>query len=157
MINYQDYFKKNLELLKSEGNYRIFADLEKAMQEEMLLSTLREMATIEEDFPKMVEAWRSGDEEALGAIILDSMKTFPELRKDVLDRRNQRWVKQISAFIKEDKTFMVVVGAGHMVGKRGLLRLFAGFDQAQRKDRFHRNIDFPPHANRFERVTAECF
>ncbi len=102
----------------------IFADLEKAMQEEMLLSTLREMATIEEDFPKMVEAWRSGDEEALGAIILDSMKTFPELRKDVLDRRNQRWVKQISAFIKEDKTFMVVVGAGHMVGKRGLLRLF---------------------------------
>ncbi len=29
MINYQDYFKKNLELLKSEGNYRIFADLEK--------------------------------------------------------------------------------------------------------------------------------
>ncbi len=29
MINYLDFFKKGLEILKSEGNYRIFADLEK--------------------------------------------------------------------------------------------------------------------------------
>ena len=102
----------------------IFAGLEKAMQEKMLLSTLHEMATLEEDFPRMVEAWRTGDEEAVGKIILESMKTVPELRRDVLDRRNQRWVKQISAFMKEDKTFMVVVGTGHMAGKKGLLKLF---------------------------------
>ena len=29
MINYLEYFKKNLKNLKEEGNYRIFADLEK--------------------------------------------------------------------------------------------------------------------------------
>ena len=102
----------------------IFADLDKNMQEQMLLNTLSEIASMEEDFPKMVGAWRRGDEKALGAIILESLKTFPELRKDLLDRRNQRWVKQVSAFIKEEKTFMVVVGAGHMVGKKGLLQLF---------------------------------
>ena len=102
----------------------IFAGLGKEIQEKMLLSTLSEMATLEEDFPRMVEAWRSGDEEAVGRIILESMKTVPELRRDVLDRRNQRWVKQISAIIKEGKTFMVVVGTGHMVGKKGLLKLF---------------------------------
>jgi uncharacterized protein YbaP (TraB family) len=101
----------------------IFAGLEKAMQEKMLLSTLRDMASLEEDFPRMVAAWRSGDEEAIGKIVLESMKTVPELRRNVLDRRNQRWVKQISAFMKEDKTFMVVVGTGHMAGKKGLLKL----------------------------------
>jgi hypothetical protein len=101
----------------------IFAGLEKAMQEKMLLSTLRDMASLEEDFPRMVAAWRSGDEEAVGKIVLESMKTVPELRRNVLDRRNQRWVKQISAFMKENKTFMVVVGTGHMAGKKGLLKL----------------------------------
>ncbi|MCP4847398.1 MAG: TraB/GumN family protein [Verrucomicrobiaceae bacterium] len=102
----------------------IFAGVEKEIQEKMLLSTLSEMATLDEDFPRMVEAWRSGDVDAVGRIILESMKTVPELRRNVLDRRNQRWVKQISEIIKEGKTFMVVVGTGHMAGKKGLLKLF---------------------------------
>lgn len=108
----------------TEFQIGIFAGMEKDTQEKMLLSTLREMATIEDDFPRMVEAWRRGDEEAIGKILLESMNAVPGLRRDVLDRRNQRWVKQISAFMKGDQTFMVVVGTGHMVGKKGLLKLF---------------------------------
>jgi len=107
----------------TEFQIGIFAGMEKDMQEKMLLSTLREMATIEDDFPRMAEAWRTGEEEVVGRIILESMNAVPGLRRDVLDKRNQRWVKQISAFMKGDKTFMVVVGTGHMVGKKGLLRL----------------------------------
>ncbi|MFP6874256.1 MAG: TraB/GumN family protein [Verrucomicrobiales bacterium] len=108
----------------TEFQIGIFAGLDKDMQEKMLVSTLREMATIEDDFPRMVEAWRTGDEEAVGKIVLESMNAVPGLRRDVLDRRNQRWVRQISAFMKGDQTFMVVVGTGHMVGKKGLLKLF---------------------------------
>ena len=29
MTNYKEFFKNNLDNLKNEGNYRIFADLEK--------------------------------------------------------------------------------------------------------------------------------
>ena len=37
--------------------------------------------------------------------------------------RNQRWLPQIEALLKEDQNCMVVVGALHLVGQGGLLEL----------------------------------
>jgi len=37
--------------------------------------------------------------------------------------RNQRWLPQIEALLKENQNSMVVVGALHLVGTGGLLEL----------------------------------
>jgi uncharacterized protein YbaP (TraB family) len=38
----------------------------------------------------------------------------------LLDDRNQAWVVQIEKMLDEDATFLVTVGAGHLVGPTGV-------------------------------------
>ena len=38
----------------------------------------------------------------------------------LLDDRNQRWVPQIEAMLKEKHIFFITVGAGHLTGPKGV-------------------------------------
>ena len=75
------------------------------------------------DFPKMVKAWREGDDATVGKMIDDSMPGSPQFRKELLDNRNENWAKKIKEYIKGDKDIMVIVGAAHLVGEKGLIEL----------------------------------
>jgi len=107
----------------TEFQIGLFAKLNKEEQEKMLGSTLKDMATVETDFPKMVKAWREGDDATVGKMIDDSMSGSPQFRKELLDNRNENWAKKIKEYIKGDKDIMVIVGAAHLVGEKGLIEL----------------------------------
>ena len=47
----------------------------------------------------------------------------PEFRKELLDKRNQNWAVKINEFMKGDRDKMVIVGAAHLVGDKGLVKL----------------------------------
>ena len=110
----------------TEFQIGLFAKLNKEDQEKMLGSTLKDMATVETDFPKMVKAWREGDDVTLENMINDSMSGSSQFRKELLDNRNENWVKKINEYIKGDKDIMVIVGAAHLVGEKGLIQLLKG-------------------------------
>ena len=55
MIDYQKYFKKNLDSLKIEGNYRVFADLEK------LAGNFPQALNYKDDSVSEVTVWCSND------------------------------------------------------------------------------------------------
>ena len=110
----------------TEFQIGLFAKLNKEEQEKMLGSTLKDMANVETDFPKMVKAWREGDDVTLEKMINDSMSGSPQFRKELLDNRNENWVKKINGYMKGDKDIMVIVGAAHLVGEKGLIELLKG-------------------------------
>jgi hypothetical protein len=110
----------------TEFQIDLFAKLNKDEQEKMLGSTLKDMASVETDFPKMVKAWREGDDATVEMMIDDSMSGTPQFRKALLDNRNENWAKKINEYLKGDKDIMVIVGAAHLVGEKGLIKLLKG-------------------------------
>ncbi len=69
MINYSEIFKKNLDKLKSEGNYRVFADLEK------LAGNFPQALNYKDNSVSEVTVWCSNDYLGMSQnqVVLDSM------------------------------------------------------------------------------------
>jgi uncharacterized protein YbaP (TraB family) len=74
----------------------------------------------------MINAWRSGDAEALSDLFVASMREeAPALYDSLLLSRNLRWLPEIEALLTDSPTEFVLVGAAHLVGEQGLLQLLA--------------------------------
>jgi uncharacterized protein YbaP (TraB family) len=80
-----------------------------------------------DDMPSMVDelyaAWRSGDVRRLDEFLLEGYRETPKLYDDLVDRRNRNWVPQLKALLERGEDTLVVVGALHLVGERGLIAL----------------------------------
>jgi uncharacterized protein YbaP (TraB family) len=48
---------------------------------------------------------------------------MPRLYDDLVDRRNRNWVPRLKALLARTDDTLVVVGALHLVGDRGLIAL----------------------------------
>jgi uncharacterized protein YbaP (TraB family) len=51
------------------------------------------------------------------------MREYPQLYSKLILERNQRWLPQIEAMIKQGDNALIVVGAAHLVGKDGVIQL----------------------------------
>ncbi len=110
----------------AEFQMDIFNHLTLAQQEMFLRQSLLEMELLDKAVEDMVRAWNSGDVDLGEKLFLDSIRAFPELKEQVLDRRNRRWLPQIEQFLKQDDDILVVVGTAHVVGKQGVVELLKG-------------------------------
>lgn len=97
-----------------------FDNMSPKMQEAFLQETLKEWDVIEKDLNDMVQAWATGDAEALAGKLFDGFKSYPEIYNTLITERNNNWLTQISKFLLQDQTHLIIVGAGHMVGAEGL-------------------------------------
>jgi len=72
-------------------------------------------------FPDIVRAWSAGDQDKLSALTIESMASDPETRKRLVDDRNKAWIAPITHMLdSESGTFLVTVGALHMLGPEGV-------------------------------------
>ena len=56
--------------------------------------------------------------------LLDSFDEFPELFDELVDQRNQAWDRQLTEILRHGvKDYMVIVGALHLLGERGVIEL----------------------------------
>ncbi len=90
------------------------------LQAEMLLQSLEEAGEVEEVIQPLVEAWRDGDEEGLEERLGEDFDEYPELAEVLIFKRNERWAGQVSEMLDGSDDVLVVVGAMHLVGERGL-------------------------------------
>jgi uncharacterized protein YbaP (TraB family) len=97
--------------------------LSKRDQESLLLQSLKEATALEGNVNEIVQSWWKGDVVGLEKLLLRGMREFPEVHRKVFEERNRRWLRQMETLIAEGRDTMVVVGAGHLVGKDGLLEL----------------------------------
>lgn len=90
-------------------------------QNDFLEETLKEWDVLEGDLNSIVQAWSRGEPDTLAAKLFEGLKAYPEVYFSLITERNRNWLPQIEKFLLADKTHLVVVGAGHMVGAEGLI------------------------------------
>jgi len=92
-------------------------------QESMLLQTLKEMDFLEDGVGRIISAWKFGDVAAMEELMLASMRDYPEIQQKLLTDRNRRWLPQLEQFLVASDRVLVVVGAAHLVGTKGVIEL----------------------------------
>jgi uncharacterized protein YbaP (TraB family) len=94
-----------------------------AAQEIALAHTLKIFDEIPQRFEAIGRAWSAGDVDALEALTLELAKEHPEVNKALITVRNENWLPEIEAYINSDRSHLIVVGVGHLVGETGIVRM----------------------------------
>jgi len=93
-------------------------------EDEFLTARLSQMVGFETMIKALITAWRSGDTQALEAIVITPMlKDDPQSLKDLINDRNQNWLPKIEAMFGDLNTEFVLVGVGHLIGKNSVIQL----------------------------------
>ena len=87
----------------------------------------------EAEVDRMIQAWKTGNKEELMNILDSSRYEYPEFEgmyEKIIDERNDNMTEKIEEWLKEDKTIFIVVGAGHVIGEKGIV------NQLKNKDKY---------------------
>lgn len=114
---------KGLETLEEQLGY--LDGLSMQSQREMLLATLKESAELGEIMDEVILAWRHGDIEFLESELLESFAEQEELNRILVTDRNARWVDHIDTLLDDDDDYLIIVGALHLVGDKGVPKSLA--------------------------------
>lgn len=96
--------------------------LSRADQEQMLMDgTPPEQAA--KDLATIRDAWAAGNASALDSLLNRHLDKAPSLRNALLTSRNRNWLPKLDSLITGKDDALVVVGAGHLVGKDGVIEL----------------------------------
>jgi uncharacterized protein YbaP (TraB family) len=98
-------------------------DLSERDQETMLRQSLKEMDLLDKGLEQIVRAWSTGDVQSLEALLLNSMREYPAVYQRIIVDRNRRWLPEIEKIIEQGESTLIIVGAGHLVGKDGVVEL----------------------------------
>jgi uncharacterized protein YbaP (TraB family) len=106
-----------------------FADLPEAVQIDFLMQGVRELGEESDTLDGMIKAWAAGDIDRLNEIMIEGdLGEMPEVYGGLLVNRNARWVPQLDQLIKsEPGTFLIAVGAAHLIGKDSVLEMLKPF------------------------------
>lgn len=120
--------KRVLELETAERQLAALTGGSEAEQIEQLRVTLQlvERGQMKPYFDRMRTAWQTGDMAALDAVMSETMSGDSSWREALLDRRNEEMVVTMAQWLARGETVFAVVGAGHMIGEKGLPALLAG-------------------------------
>jgi uncharacterized protein YbaP (TraB family) len=90
-------------------------------QQAMLSQTLEELTGADEAMTEMVAAWRDGRLDALSEELLDDFDEFPGLYDALVTDRNTAWVAALEDMLDDGRSYLVVVGALHLVGRDSVI------------------------------------
>ena len=102
----------------------LFSTFSDELQDQLLLTTLLDAQKGKELLQRTLDAWRSGDTEAMEAAITAETHEHPSLEpvmEKLFYERNDTMTQQIDKFLQTPKVYFVAIGAGHLVGQRGIL------------------------------------
>jgi len=69
------------------------------------------------------DAWSAGNGAALDSLLNNGMKDSPGVFAALITNRNRSWIPKLESLLKRKDDALVVVGAGHLVGKEGVVEL----------------------------------
>lgn len=102
-----------------------FDQLSPRLQEDMLVSSMKELDTQVGNVRELAQQWAAGDVKALEASLLVSFEGSRELYDRLLVERNHNWVPHVETCLQQNAGCFIVVGAAHLVGPDGLPTLLA--------------------------------
>jgi hypothetical protein len=81
---------------------------------------LRELKSNNLNMGSLIDAWAHGDQKALEHITNAGFKGHADIEKTLLTDRNENWVGQLEKMLAEPHTYFITVGAGHLLGPKGV-------------------------------------
>jgi len=105
----------------AEYQMDLLGGMDDALQEQLLLQSLKELANMEAYVGVFVDAWKTGDTKTLETQSMKSYAEFPEIHDILLTQRNKNWMPKIDRLSKLNENTMIIVGAAHLVGKDGII------------------------------------
>jgi uncharacterized protein YbaP (TraB family) len=100
-----------------------FDELTPPQQDKMLAQTLEELGTADDTVSVLAAAWKRGDVATVERVALEDLRADAEMYQRLLVDRNRAWIPKIEALFNRPGRALVVVGAAHLVGPDGLLRM----------------------------------
>jgi uncharacterized protein YbaP (TraB family) len=103
------------------------------IQEAMLWDALNRSPEFDRATDQLIEAWRRGDEHALQELVFRPVRDdadFEMFYDSIFFRRNEAMARRLTELASDGKIRFVIVGAGHMLGARGIPSLLCdrGFE-----------------------------
>jgi uncharacterized protein len=108
-----------LETLRDQAE--IFDRFNDEQNEQYLLSTLSGLTTYAEVIRQLVNAWKDGDVQLLDRLLNQDKRADPAAHNVLFSRRNSKWVPEIERFAHANGNYLIIVGAGHLVGEDGIV------------------------------------
>jgi uncharacterized protein YbaP (TraB family) len=115
--------KEILSLETLEYQISLFDRLSTADQQNLVLQTLEDLKSTETLLTELVSSWLTGNVPQFTQLALESFKPYPQLQQAFLTDRNLNWLKTIEPLFQQNQDYLVIVGAAHLVGDQGLIRL----------------------------------
>lgn len=95
-------------------------------ESEFILLSLKDLEDTDALMAEMIAAWRSGDADELSRLFVDDMRNeAPEIYEALLLERNRNWMPDIEDMLRDADTEFVLVGAAHLIGPEGLVRMLS--------------------------------
>jgi len=117
--------KRILELETFDSQIKLLDGFSDYYQELFLLSTVYNIATIRKFLKKLVYAWSVGDERGVEQLLFMNLAKYPKLKpvyEKIFYERNKKMARKIEEFLKTRGKYFVVIGTGHLVGERGIIK-----------------------------------
>jgi len=111
------------ELESADFQLKLFASGTEQEQVELLRSTLKQADKAKESINKMQDAYLSGDTDVMLKMLKEEQTGPQSLMKKLIDDRNVTMAEHVDGFLKSKESCFVVVGAGHIIGDKGLVKL----------------------------------
>ena len=119
--------KTVVELETAEAQIGLLSGFGKELEDKFLLQTLVGLDELDDLLTKGAAAWKAGDTKTLKEELMDKpLREAPETKPvmvKLFDERNEKMAEKVEGFLKGDDLHFVVVGAGHMLGDKGLVKL----------------------------------
>jgi uncharacterized protein YbaP (TraB family) len=107
----------------ASSQLELLSSLSEELQDRLLLSSLIDMEKSPDFFDRLRRAWQSGDTAAMQELITSNARDYPQLKPlmtRIIDDRNTAMAIKIGRFLQTPKSYFVAVGAGHLVGNKGI-------------------------------------
>jgi hypothetical protein len=112
-----------IELEGAEAQLGLLAGLPSDVSLELLRQTTEEILAGDIPMAEMLDAWRSGDAEAVQRVVeADLTADLQPVYDTLIVERNRTMTRRIIDELRPQRTLFVVVGAAHMPGPSGLVR-----------------------------------
>ena len=121
--------KKRIEELESfEYQINLLSGFSDREQEMFLLETLKDVQAYEAEAEAdaLLRAWQTGDTKRLESIVMKNGSdegSLSQVYEKLMYQRNRNMTSKIEGYLKKRETCFVIVGAGHLVGNRGIIEL----------------------------------
>ncbi len=117
--------QKDVAWLESIEQQVALFDRMNALDADMVVTqTLRDVAKLEQEWPRLLAAWRTGNlAEIMQLGLAEMLNETPELYQFMLAERNQNWLPKIKQQLATPEIEFVLVGALHLAGQDSVLKM----------------------------------